>query len=81
MKDKYIDETVGRYYLWPEGLYKSDIATSKTGDVIAEDVSSEYASALVEDRNKLVDALTMAINLHREDAHTVLATIRGEIYE
>jgi len=80
MKEKYIDELVGSYYLFPEGLSKSDIATSKTCDDIACDIPTEAAKALVEDRNKLVAALVLAINSHGDSAGDVFNRIIDELY-
>jgi len=80
MKEKYIYELVGSYYLFPEGVSKSDIATSKTCDDIACDIPTEAAKVLVEDRNKLVAALVLAINSHGDGAGDVLNKIRDELY-
>ena len=81
MRDKYIEEMVGIYYLWPEGDPVSDIATSVTHSDIACDVDTKSAKALVDDRYKLVDALTYAINRHGDDAHSVFEEIRKKFYQ
>ena len=80
MKEKYIDELVGSYYLFPEGLSKSDIVTSTMCGDIACNVTTEAARALVEDRNKLVKALVLAINSHGDGAYDVFNMIRDALY-
>jgi hypothetical protein len=77
MKEKYIDELVGTYYLFPEGAAKSDIATSRTQDDIARDIPTAAAKALVVDRDKLYRAFVMAID---NCPANVLDRIRDEIY-
>lgn len=80
MRDKYIEETVGTYYLFPENEILSDIGTTRWQDEIAGNVPTEAAKALVEDRNKLVDALKYAINAHGEEAHRVYQEIAVNFY-
>ena len=80
MKHKYIDELVGRYYLFPEGEDKSDIATSKNCDDIAQDIPTECAKALIKDRDLLVDALTIALDAHGDEAYSVFSNIREKLF-
>lgn len=80
MRTKYIEELVGRYYLWPEGKETSDIATSRTHDDIAGGVDTDYAKVLCEDRNKLVEALIYAVNAHKENDNKIFSEIREKFY-
>ena len=80
MKEKYIEELVGRYYLFPKGEDRSDIATSKSLSDIAHSVPTVCAEELIKDRDLLVDALLIAIKEHGENADKVLRKIRCELY-
>jgi hypothetical protein len=80
MRDKYIEELVGTFYLFPEGHVYSDVAISSTGNDVASAVETQQAKALVLDRNRLFKALAYAIN-QNDEPYEVFLEIRNRFYQ
>ncbi len=80
MKEKYIVDMVGSYYVLPINSAYSSVVSSSGAD-IATQLSNEEASLIVKERDILIDALVMAINANGSNDYDVFDLIRNKLYK
>ena len=81
MKEKYIEESFRRYFIFGEsanGQYV-DVADSE-GDIVTH-IRRDEAERLIVDRNIVVDALIRCIQLHGEKAYEVYRKMADKLVE
>ena len=76
MKDKYIDEVFHPWFIFGKRTDGSGVDISNGNEDVLEGVSEEHAKIIIEERDKLLAALNIAIQEHNKRDYEVFKMCR-----